>query len=171
MKENKDILLNNLRLKIINVQNKVIEEKKRVQLLANKSVSEIKSMMTHDQTVYLNLKRYTEDRLAELSNLYQSPFFVKCEIVYKKTKKPATLYFAKHTLTEEEIYSWVSPISTIRFENPGPVSYQLPNGNTEKIDILKKEKYMIIDGRVLSFSTEGLNEQRELIYQEHFKIR
>ncbi len=171
MKKEKLTLLEDLRDVITNAQVKIRLEEEKVKELGNKSLAEVRSLSPQDQAVFFELKGFTEERLQELIHLHASPFFVRCELLYEKDGTKKNLYFAKHSLTTEQIYSWVAPIASIRFENPGQVSYQLPNGKIEQATILSKDQYMIVDGKVVFFATEAIDSPRELIYQEHFSSR
>lgn len=171
MKQDKAALLEQLRAKIKDVQEKIDVEKVRIRSLATKTGSQIKALENDDRMVYLNLRAYTEERLIELSRLFGSPFFVKCELIYKKTGKQRSLYFAKHSYIEEGIYSWVAPVSSVRFESPGKVTYKLPNGSIEEAELIKKEQYMIVDGKVMFFARESIDSPRELIHQENLASR
>ena len=171
MKQDKTTLLEQLKSKILDVQTKIETEKGRIRGLVTKTGSQIKALENDDRMVYLNLRAYTEERLIELARLFGSPFFIKCDLIYKKTGKQRTLYFSKHTFIEESIYSWVAPVSSVRFESPGKVTYRLPNGSIEEATLLKKEQYMIVDGKVIFFATESIDAPRELIHQENFASR
>jgi DNA helicase IV len=171
MAHDKEQLLGDLKAKIADVREKIETEKKRVREFGLKPMSEIKKMETFDMYLHLNLRHSSEERLVELAHLHGSPFFVRCDVLFDRTGKKKTLFFAKHTLIEEGLYSWVSPIASIRFEQPGPVSYTLPNGKIEKATLLRKEQYMIVDGKPVFFAIEEIDSPRELVYQEHFSGR
>ncbi len=171
MKKEKSALLKDLRDTITNAQVKISIEEEKLTHLANKSLSEVRSLSPQDQAVFFELKGLTEERLRELKHLHGSPFFVRCELLYEKDGMKKNLYFAKHQLTTEQIYSWIAPIAAIRFENPGHVSYQLPDGRIEHATLISKDQYMIVDGKVVFFSTESTDSPRVLIYQEHFSSR
>jgi DNA helicase IV len=168
MKIDKNKLLDNLKKLISSVQDSIKTEKSKVSELINKPLSEIKSLNPEDQMVYLNLKAHATERITELDNLHNSPFFVKCEMEVSSTKEKKTLYFAKHHFVDRNIYSWIAPIARIRFEKPGLVEYKLPEGRIEKGNLSHKEQYLIVDGKIVFFAIEDLDNPRELIYQEHF---
>jgi len=171
MKANKISLLEKLRERIKSVQKSIAESVLHTKELAGKSIGEIKTLNKEDQVVYFELQYYAERRLEELSHLNSSPFFIRCDLTHEKKGEQKTYYFAKHQLTEESIYSWVAPLSSVRFENPGPITYTLPNGVVEKAFLSRKEQYMIVDGKVLFFAIEQEGSPRDLIYQEHFLSR
>lgn len=168
--KNKVELLNNLKKIISDIRGKLSIEKSRNVDLINKSLFEIKSLSPDNQLVYSQLKYNTENRIREIDHLYSSPFFMKCEIDIEN-KGDKKIYFAKHQFTDEGIYSWTSPIAQIRFENPGSVNYKLPNGSIVNASLKNKEQYMIVDGKVLFYTTEGINNPRELVHQEHFSTK
>ncbi len=171
MNKEKSILLESLRAVVKKTQEKITFEKERVRKIGSKSLAEVKNLSPQDQVVFFELRGYTEQSLEELEHLYGSPFFVKCELLYEKDRSKKILYFAKHSLSSEQIYSWVAPIAAVRFEKPGQVSYQLPSGRIEQAIMTSKEQYMIVDGKVIFFAAETTDSPRELIYQTHFSSR
>ena len=171
MKINKQQLIDTLKTTITHVQRKIDVEIEKVKEISNKPLKEIKAMRPEDQLVYGNLQAYSINRLAELAHLHSSPFFIKLVMKMAKTGEEKTLYFAKHHFTEEHIYSWVAPVASVRFEKPGPVAYRLPDGTTEHAVLENKEQYLIVDGKIVFFATESIENPRDLIYQEHFSTK
>jgi len=108
-------------------------------------------------------------RTQELEVLEKSPYFVKCEIQSKEYGK-RTYYFSKFHFSDEHIYSWVAPAAMLRFENPGNVSYNV-HEKTHHCELLRKDNFMIVEGEITFFSTESINQPRELIYQKDFTTR
>ena len=171
MIKNKEKLLENLRMHISAIQEKIQEKKALIKTLSSKTLSEVKSLRPDAQMAYMSTKDGMDNRLVELDHLYKAPYFAKCEIITEKDSVSKTYLFAKHEFSEEDIYSWVAPAAAIRFENPGKTSYKLPNGNVKNITIVSKEQYMIVDGNVMFFTAESIDTPRELIYQENFTSR
>ncbi len=167
MEKYKEDLLNNIRKHIVFVQSVVREKLVNTRIMANKSLKELGRMKPEDQAVYMNLRAAAQTRVVELEHLEGSPYFNKFKIVDDK-KEEKEFYLSKHQLSEENIYSWVSPVAAIRFENPGDASYRLPDGTSKKIFIKEKEQHLIVGGNVIFFSREELDKPRDLIYQEHF---
>jgi len=167
MEKYKEKLLNNLKLHIDYVRQKVLLKLESTKILADKSIREIARMRPEDQVVQMQIKANAQNRIEELKNLENSPYFMKCYITDEKGEEKE-YFFAKHQFSEESIYSWVAPVAAIRFDNPGKTFYKLPDGTTRNIIIKQKEQYMIVDGKVIFFSLEEKNKPRELIYQEHF---
>ena len=165
--KNKEKLLKQLKSHIDFVRNKIQEKLEMVKVIANQNLKELGKMSPEDQKVYMSLRGNAHKRFAELTHLESSPYFMKCEII-DEIGKNKDYFFAKHEFSEQSIYSWIAPVSAIRFNDPGKASYKLPNGETRTITIKQKETYMIIDGKVLLFSLETKDKARELIYQEHF---
>ncbi|MEY2664462.1 MAG: hypothetical protein RIT04_270 [Candidatus Parcubacteria bacterium] len=164
-------LLNELKAKVEIIRGHISAEQLKVRTLAEKPLSEIKSLNPEDQVVYMNLRAQSGQRLQELADLLGAPFFVRCDLTYKRTGKNRVRYFAKYHFTEDDIYSWVTPAATIRFEKPGHIQYKLPNGVIEQALMTRKEQYMIVDGKIIFFSVETIDMPRELIHQEHFSTR
>ncbi len=109
---------------------------------------------------------HNQEKISHLKQLFPSPYFTRCDFEMNGEKK--IMYFGKFSFSEEGIYSWVTPIATLRFENPGATSYTRPDGKIQKGIIDRKDQYMVVDGKLIFFSTEGMGKARELIYQENF---
>lgn len=116
------------------------------------------------------LRNFTR-RTEELEALYPSPYFIKCEIRFDGESVSRIFYFSKYTFPEENIYSWVSPAATIRFEKPGKFSYQIKDFGNKTGELLSKEQYLITDGKIVFMAVESLTQARELVYQEYFSQR
>lgn len=164
----KTALLNKLREHIAHVQKRIQESLKETEKQANMDMRKIGRMLPDEQVVYVQIKGHAMRRVEELNRLSGSPYFTKCQVILKRTGEEKTYYFAKHQFSGENIYSWFSPVSSIRFESPGETTYKLPNGEMQPLTLLTKDQYMIVDGKPLFFSTEGIGSPRELVYQEHF---
>lgn len=167
MKTNNEKLLNTVKKHVSVVVGKIQGKLNSVEQIAHQSLKGFGKLLPEDQAVFMSLRGHAYKRISELTHLKNSPYFMKCEIIDEQGQLK-DYYFAKHEFSEEQIYSWVAPVSVIRFENPGKVSYEIPNGETRNITIKQKETYMIVDGKVLLFTLENKDRPRELIYQEHF---
>jgi DNA helicase IV len=168
MEKHKQQLLENLRAHIEAIQNKISAVMDTTRVMANKSLKEIGSMQPSDQVVYMQLKAYAADRVEQLERLHKSPYFIKCEVLDHSNGEKKEYFFAMHQFSEESVYSWVAPVASIRFEALGEISYLLPDGERKNLTLLRKEQYMIVDGKILFFAKEDPNTPRELVYQEHF---
>lgn len=167
MDKYKQKLLKQVKLRIDFVREKIQEKLEAAKVLANQSLKGFGKLTSENQAVFMSLRGNAHKRIVELTHLEGSPYFMKCEIT-DESGKDKNYFFAKHEFSEESIYSWIAPVSAIRFENPGKASYKLPNGVIRTITINQKETYMIVDGKILLFALETKNKPRELIYQEHF---
>jgi len=167
MDKYKENLLNRVKSHADIVIHKIKEKLKIVQEITNQSIKGLGKMLPEDQAVFMSLRGNAYKRTSELKHLEGSPYFTKCDIM-DETGKHNSYFFAKHEFSEESIYSWVAPVASIRFENPGKASYQLPDGTTKTVTIKQKEQYMIVDGKIVFFALEEFNKSRELIFQEHF---
>lgn len=168
---NKAHLLQKLKDHISYIREKITAARKRVEEHNTKTYLEVKRLSREDQVVYWNIKAQSDKRLEELALLHGTPYFMKCTLKFDEYKEPKEYYFAKFQLSEEAVYSWVAPVASIRFEQPGDVSYKLPNGKMRTAKLLEKKQYMIVDGHPVFFSHEAIDSPRELIYQEHFSTR
>ncbi len=124
-----------------------------------------------DRIVGGQLIEFNQARLEELGYLKDSPFFVRCDILMDGKELPDSLYFGKFGFSEAEIYSWVVPASSIRFEAPGPVSYVRPDGVIQEGRLLRKDQYMIAQGEIKFLATESIGFPRTLVYQDQFSNR
>jgi DNA helicase IV len=132
---------------------------------------DFKTLSASDQVTQMVLLQYGEKRLEELEQLYPSPYFVRCDVLLDGEQEPRSMRFAKFPFSEHEIYSWTAPVATIRFEPMGRVRYVLPDGTEQAGQLLRRDQYMIVDGKVVFLSTESVDLARELVYQEHFSSR
>ncbi len=167
MEKYKEKLLKQVKSHVDLVRHKIQEKLAMAKELANQSLKGFGKMLPEDQSVFMSLRGHAHKRVSELTQLEHSPYFMKTEIVDEKGENK-NYFFAKHEFSEESIYSWVAPVSAIRFENPGKASYKLPDGTIRNVTIKQKETYMIVDGKILLFALETRDKSRELIYQEHF---
>ena len=167
----KDTLLNALRQRIQKAHEAILKEKQRIEAFGSKTVGEIRSMKTEDQAVYLQVDGYRKDRIKGLTDLSASPFFAKCVLQRISDDGAKEYYFGKHSLPDEDIYSWVAPLAATRFEEPGDISYKLPGNKIVQAKLISKDQYMIVDGKGIFYATEGIGEPRTLIHQEHFSNR
>lgn len=116
------------------------------------------------QLAMLDMNQHKSDALEKL---HPSPYFVRCEVQFNGSPSQQTVYFGKDSLTEEKIYSWVSPASILRFEDTGKFTYKLPDGRIQTGELFRKDQFMIIDGKIVFMSTESNSSERQLVYQEY----
>lgn len=138
----------------------------KTQVSINTKVSAAK---IEDKWANEDVKAMRENRLEQLKLMNGSPYFNKCECIFDGQAK--TYYFGKFSFPEQNIYSWVAPAATIRFEAPGNISYKIPHRKDRSGELLQKDQYMIVDGNILFFAREEKGKGRELIHQEHLSTR
>jgi DNA helicase IV len=128
---------------------------------------ELPKVNEDDKLVQQRLIEHGEARVRELEVMIPSPYFVRCHVQFSNGKKDV-LQFGKFSWGDEQIYSWITPASSMRFEAPGEITYTRPDG-TEVTAVLKqKDQYLITDGNIVFLATESLDQPRELVYQEYF---
>lgn len=130
-----------------------------------------KTLSEADKIVEGRLMKYNKKRIGEIQYLKGSPYFVRCDVIWEKESEVKSIFFGKFGFSEEEIYSWITPASTIRYENPGEVKYVRPDGALQKAKLIRKDQYMIVGGDIKFLATESLESPRELVYQEYFSNR
>ena len=124
-----------------------------------------------DQIVEEGIMKYSKKRVGEIAQLSGSPYFAACDVIWEKEEEAKKIFFGKFGFSEEEIYSWVTPASAIRYENCGEVKYMRPDGEMQKARLIRKDQYMIVDGEIKFLATESLDSPRQLVYQEYFSNR
>lgn len=144
---------------------------KETEKFLNYSKEIFNSLSNADKIVESDLIRYNTKRKDEIAYLKGSPYFVRCDVVWDKENEIKSLYFGKFGFSEETIYSWITPASTMRFEDPGEVTYMRPDGRVQKAKLVRKDQYMIVGGDIKFLATEALGNPRELVYQEYFSTR
>jgi DNA helicase IV len=109
-------------------------------------------------------------RREEMAQLAQSPYFSRCDVSFDDASMQP-YYIGRHAASELGIYSWTAPVAAMRFETPGPVRYQTPDGEYRYGQMERRDQYMIARAHLNFMTTEVLANERELIYQEHFSVR
>jgi DNA helicase IV len=128
---------------------------------------ELPKINEENKIVQQRLLEHGVERESELESLVPSPYFTRCVVEFDHGKEEE-MYFGKFSFTDESIYSWVTPASSIRFEKTGPVHYVRPDGLMREGVLRQKDQYMISDGNIVFLATESINQDRELVYQEYF---
>jgi DNA helicase IV len=169
--QQKDTILNKAREHVREIREDIRQALADTKTNVAKGKEDFKTLSPSDQETQMMLIKYGEKRLEELEHLHPSPYFVRCDVELEGESGKKSLYFAKFPFSEKEIYSWASPASRIRFEEIGDIAYGRPDGKVQKGRLLKKDQYMIVDGKILFLSTESAGAPRELVYQEHFSSR
>lgn len=139
---------------------------------AKSKAAKIEDAWTNEYVRMLN-----RSRVKQFEVLRDSPYFNKCECTINGERRD--YYFGKFSFTEGSIYSWVTPVASLRFDSPGPVSYDVPNSSKSGAKIInkrsgtmhEKDSYQIANGKILFYTKESEGKDRELIYQEYFSNR
>lgn len=129
------------------------------------------SLSYADQMVESVILVNGKKRAGELEHLEKSPYFVRCDVLFSGDVKETTVYFSKFGFNEESIYSWVAPASVMRFEKPGEVRYWRPDGMIQEAKLLRKDQFLIVDGKIKFLSSETIDAPKELIYEEYFSTQ
>jgi len=164
--ETKKNLLNQTREHIDSIREKITTDIQHREGKDKVMKKEAINMLPGDAITTRILAGHNNEQAENLRQLFPSPYFTRCEFEINGEKK--VMYFAKFSFSNEKIYSWITPAATLRFEDLGPTSYARPDGKIQSGILLSKDQYMIVDGKLIFYSTEGTDHPRELIYQEHF---
>jgi len=156
-----------------------------VRLAIRQDVERLDRTLEKDYALYLEIEGETafEDKLRaaslgrntgaireQLMRLEPTPYFVRCDLAINgEAVKP--YYFAKFPASDHDIYSWTAPFASLRFEEPGDVSYLRPDGRTNHGTLERRDQFMVTAGKLRFMTSESTKYERELIYQEHFSLR
>jgi DNA helicase IV len=120
-----------------------------------------------NKIVEQKLLEHGDTRVREIEALLPSPYFVRCIVQFENGSKEE-LAFAKFSFSDQQIYSWITPASSLRFANPGKVSYTRPDGTKRHGTLIQKDQFLIANGGISYLSTESIGKERELVYQAYF---
>lgn len=168
--QEKNSLLLRARDNLSRVRQVIAEKLSEARASAKQIETRLPKLFAAELKVQTNLLKGYEKRAAQLGAMYPSPYFVKCSVRFDGETQSRIFYFSKFTLPEEQIYSWVTPAASMRFEAPGAFSYLTPEGEKSG-ELLLKEQYMVVDGRIVYMSFESTEQERELVFQEYFSTR
>lgn len=153
----------NLKISIEKIRNSLdstIEKNKNIKV-------DLPKVNDDNKIVQQKLLEYGMQRVKELDILQLSPYFTHCIVEFDEGIED-DLYFGKFSFTDKNIYSWVTPASSLRFEETGLVSYVRTDGKKRTGILKQKDQYMISDEKIVFLATESLGHDRELVYQEYF---
>jgi DNA helicase IV len=112
-----------------------------------------------------------QEHAEEYKFLQKEPYFSRCDVMLEGTNKIKSFYFAKFPFLSNEIYSWVAPAARVRFEDIGEFNFETVKGNMLKGRLLRKDQYMIVDGKIIFMASEATDYERSMIHQEYLSTR
>lgn len=118
-----------------------------------------------DEIVRKKLMQFFSDRLDQLQQLRPSPYFVRCD-VRSTDGEERTLYFSKFSFIEQSIFSWMTAAARVRFADIGETSFILPDRGRWTGELVRKDQFMIVHGKIVFMSSEAADYGRTLIHQE-----
>ncbi len=163
----KDLLFEKEKVRLADIAGCIKAEVGRVISKNDHIEKNLHAINDDNKLVQQRLLAYGLSRVGQLEELELSPYFVRCVVEFDGGEQEE-LHFAKFSFTDERIYSWITPASSIRFESPGKVSYTRPSGEARTGMLIQKDQYMIVKGKIVFFATESTAQERELVYQEYF---
>jgi DNA helicase IV len=170
--EEKDTILAEARGDVRQKQAAIDEEIRRIEIGLGKAPEDVSELEAQENRLINEaLVAHERRRRENLLTLRPSPFFSRCDVHFEDENETKSLYFARHSFSEGGIFSWTTPASAIRFEEPGPVSYETPEDGVRSGTLLRKDQYMIVDGAVVFLASESTDVPRQLIYQEYLSSR
>lgn len=158
------------RSKIANYQQKIEELRKLAPELLNQDRDKVDPGTEEGRLLFAKAE-IREDQVKIMKELQDSPFFARLEAKFDDEKEDKELFISKHPWLDESIYSWVSPVATLRFEQPGAVSYTKPDNTNRSGELKTKENYIITGGEIAYLTHENKQHERQIIYQKHLSER
>ncbi len=134
------------------------------------SAASVARFQYSNDVVDQKLRAHFAGRLDELHHLFPNPYFVRCDVTSSEDENKA-IYFGKHALVEEMIFSWTSPAARLRFFDIGSVEYAAHDGKFWKGTLQRKDQFMISDGKIVFMTSESSTYGRTLVYQEQLSQR
>ncbi len=131
-----------------------------------KTVEKFSKYGSDDEMVRQKLLEHFSLRLDQLHHLFPSPFFVRCDVQHQTDHSKKIFYFGKFSFTDSSIFSWMVPAARLRFLDIGPAEYVLPDGSHWSGKLIRKDQFMIVDGRIVFMVNEAADSGRTLIHQE-----
>ena len=164
----KDIadLSTNLQTKIEDYRHKAAAERDMIPQLLEDDLETLAETTAVADEVVAKINLF-EDHANELEHLQKSPYFLKLDLIWKETGEAETIYIGKFAYTQEKIYSWFSPIATLRYVGTGSGEYQRVNGSVRQTDITQKDDYIIQNAEIVFMTHESTDAPRQVIFQKH----
>jgi DNA helicase IV len=101
--------------------------------------------------------------------MHDSPYFFMAEVKFDGEDKTRYVYISKYSLPEQGIYSWMTPIARMRFSKIGNAGYQLPSGKFRNGDIMRKDTYIIRQGKVYQVKYESDTTLKTTILEKNWQ--
>jgi DNA helicase IV len=130
---------------VIKIREKIKDAVLAMEVKNSTMTKESMRMYSGDALAASKILAISQERVENLKQLYPSPYFNFCEFIINGEKK--NFYFSKFSFNEENIYSWITPAASLRFEKPGSASYFRPDGNKQEGQLSRKDQYTIVDGK------------------------
>jgi DNA helicase IV len=111
-----------------------------------------------------------QERIDNLERVRNSPYFLRLDLTWADGKQE-TVHIGKHALLDEKIYSWLSPIATLRYSTLGDSEFETPDGESRKAHIALKDDFIIQSASIVFMAREQIDAERQMIFQKHFDER
>jgi DNA helicase-2/ATP-dependent DNA helicase PcrA len=138
--------------------------------LDESSTAEIHEALMRDVISAIGVKIHSEN-IQNYKFMVGTPYFSRCDLILNGTNEIKTFYFGKFLFSPENIYSWVAPAAKVRFEDIGEFDFETTEGNKLRGRLLRKDNYMIVDGKIIFMSSESYDYERTLVHQEYLSNR
>lgn len=114
--------------------------------------------------------RLFKQKATELETLAASPYFLKLNVTWQSGGEE-TIHISKYADAKEKIYSWFSPIATLRYAGVGAAEYEKPDNSKRAGHISRKDDFIIQQGDIVFMTHETENIPRQVIFQKHMAAR
>jgi DNA helicase IV len=112
-----------------------------------------------------------EDNQIALERIQAAPYFLRLDVTWKDTNTNDTIYIGKYAAIDYNIYSWIAPISQLRYSGIGESNYLKPDGNQRDALVSRKDDFIINNAEIVFMTHESDNLPRQVIYQKHMDER
>lgn len=159
-----------LQQKIADYQQKIEEKKSTIPHLENLDLFSIDPDSQELELLIAKIKLYDElSREAEV--IRNSPYFLRMDVSWEDTDDVETIYISKNQYKEENIFSWVAPIATLRYAEMGAASYARPDGRERHAEVSRKDNFLITNGEIVFMTFQDSEHDRQVVFQKHFDAR
>ncbi|HAE36998.1 TPA: hypothetical protein DCG29_04065 [Candidatus Nomurabacteria bacterium] len=169
--EQKNLILEKTKISIAKICKVIENETKSTQAKLTKKRLAFNHLSPEQKIVANKMIPQLEKKVEELKHLKGSPYFSSLEFDLHSNHTHYAIHIGKFGCSQGNIYSWTTPVASLRFEKPGNARYLCPGNILQTAMLHKKDQLMIVDQKLKFLATESIGNPRKLIYQEHFSNR
>ncbi len=112
-----------------------------------------------------------EGMAKDLLKIKSTPYFVRLDLIWEDTEEKETIYIGKSLYKPAGVFSWVSPISTLRYADIGEAEFEKPDGSSRKVRIERKDNFLITKAEIVFMTHQDTEYDRQVVFQKHMNER